>query len=383
MNPEMSSRERIEAALRMEVPDRVPIFPLMVFFPARHAGIPTEVFMEDKGRYRRAMEATFDDFGGWDGILVTGGFDSITLAFLHTMKTRLPGRELPSDALYQLVEEPLMTVEDYDLLIKEGWGPFFGEMLSRVRPDLFGSGPAGMVEMQRVRERILADQVAGIAHWREKGAEPMFGGIIKGPFNHLSEFRSLEEFALDLYRRPEQVLAALEAITEGVIEVGKGLARATGIRRIFVGEVRSSAAFLSLKFFERFSLPFLRRIADAFVAEEIVPIFHLDSNWTRNLPYLRQLPARRCAAMFDGYTDIFRAKEVLGDHLCLMGDVPASLLALGTPPEVEGHVRKLMAEVGRGGGFILCSGCELPINAREENVRAMLEAARAWGRYPR
>lgn len=379
----MNSRERIEAALRLEVPDRVPIFPLMIFFPARHAGVPTEVFMEDKGKYRWASEVTFSDFGGWDGVLATGGIDSVTLAFLHTLKTNLPGRELPSDALYQLVEEPLMAVEDYDLLLEKGWGPFFGEMLCRVRPDLFRSGPTGMAEIQQAQERILAGLIEEIAHWRKKGAEPVFGGIIKGPFTHLSEFRSLEELVLDLYRRPEQVLAALEAVTEGVIEAGKGFVKATGIRRIFVGEVRSSAAFLSLKFFERFSLPFLRQIAEAFVDEEIVPIFHLDSNWTRNLPYLRQLPARRCAVMFDGCTDIFQAKKILGDHLCLIGDVPATLLTLGTPQEVEGYVRKLIAEVGRGGGFILCSGCELPINAREENVQAMIESGRTWGVYRR
>jgi uroporphyrinogen-III decarboxylase len=85
--------------------------------------------------------------------------------------------------------------------------------------------------------------------------------------------------------------------------------------------------------------------------------------------------------MLDGYTDIFKAKEILGDHMCIMGDVPPSLLTLGTPEQVENYVKKLIDEVGKGGGYILCTGCELPIDTKEENYRAMLETAKSYGIY--
>ena len=69
-------------------------------------------------------------------------------------------------------------------------------------------------------------------------------------------------------------------------------------------------------------------------------------------------------------TDIFNAKKVIGDHCCLMGDVPATLLAFGTVDEVKDYCNKLKKEVGPN-GFILSSGCDAPYNAKLENLQAM------------
>jgi uroporphyrinogen-III decarboxylase len=76
----------------------------------------------------------------------------------------------------------------------------------------------------------------------------------------------------------------------------------------------------------------------------------------------------------DGETDIFEAKKILGDHMCLMGDVPASMLYLERPDAVQAYCTRLIDELGSG-GFILQSGCDIPANARLENVKAMVAAA--------
>jgi len=59
-----------------------------------------------------------------------------------------------------------------------------------------------------------------------------------------------------------------------------------------------------------------------------------------------------------------------------MGDVPASLLVLGTPKEVAEYCTKLIDVVGKGGGFILSSGCFVPIDAKFENVKTMIDSAK-------
>jgi len=67
---------------------------------------------------------------------------------------------------------------------------------------------------------------------------------------------------------------------------------------------------------------------------------------------------------------MLQAYELIGG-----GDVPASMFAFGTPDEVYNYCRKLIQEIGPD-GFILQSGCDIPTNAKLENVQAMVSAAR-------
>jgi uroporphyrinogen-III decarboxylase len=60
--------------------------------------------------------------------------------------------------------------------------------------------------------------------------------------------------------------------------------------------------------------------------------------------------------------------------MCLMGDVSASMLYLEEPEDVYDYSAKLIRELGPE-GFILHSGCDIPANAKLENVRAMVAAA--------
>lgn len=69
------------------------------------------------------------------------------------------------------------------------------------------------------------------------------------------------------------------------------------------------------------------------------------------------------------------AREVLDDRMCLMGDVPASLLAFGSASEVYDYTHKLIDDVGSRTGLIVSSGCNTPLNAKAENVDAMVQAA--------
>ena len=85
-------------------------------------------------------------------------------------------------------------------------------------------------------------------------------------------------------------------------------------------------------------------------------VFHLDQDWLKFLPLFRELPEGRYVLELDGATDIFKAKQIVGDRMCLMGDVPARLFKLGTALDVERYCRKLIDHVGRGSGFILSCG---------------------------
>ena len=80
-------------------------------------------------------------------------------------------------------------------------------------------------------------------------------------------------------------------------------------------------------------------------------------------------------------TNMREAKKILGDRVCLFGNVPASLLVYGTTTEVEEYCRKLIKDCAEGGGFILATECETPWDSKRENVRAIIESAMKYGQY--
>jgi uroporphyrinogen-III decarboxylase len=77
-------------------------------------------------------------------------------------------------------------------------------------------------------------------------------------------------------------------------------------------------------------------------------------------------------------TDLIRAKEILGDTVCLRGNVPTSLLVTGTPEEVDAYCKTLITKVGKGGGFILDGAASIPDEAKPENVMAMAKSVQRY-----
>jgi uroporphyrinogen-III decarboxylase len=370
----MTPRERIEAAVALQQPDRVPVAPLILQFAGRYGGITGEEYLFDLEKAEAAVEKTFYSLGGWDAWPLFNPIQGLALT-MRPIRYRFPGRELPPDSGYQVVEQEYMTVEDYDLIASEGYPAFFKRMHRRVYPEY---DPAQLGEL---RSKLREGQLRNIKKWADRGVPTISGAMIQIPLDDLIQYRSMNELAKDLYRRPDKVLAAIERATPVVAETGKRGVQGSGALGIWLGGLRSNSSFLSLKQFEKFVLPSLVTIVNTLVEAGLLVYLHFDQDWTPNLPYLKELPKGKCILATDGTTDLVKAKEILGDHMCLMGDVPSTLLVLGTPQEVEEYCRKRIEVVGQGGGFILSSGCELPIDAKPENVKALIDSVKKYGRY--
>ena len=107
-----------------------------------------------------------------------------------------------------------------------------------------------------------------------------------------------------------------------------------------------------------------------------VPVARFQGGFTTRLEYLLELPKGKAVAYFD-QTDMFRAKEVLGNHLCIMGNVPSSMLQVGSAQEVEECCRKLIQVCGKGGGFILVNGGGID-QANPANIKVMVDSVKKF-----
>ena len=56
------------------------------------------------------------------------------------------------------------------------------------------------------------------------------------------------------------------------------------------------------------------------------------------------------------------------------------MLQVSTPEEITEHCKKLINKVGKNGGFILGPSSAMDY-AKPENVRAMVETVKKYGRY--
>jgi uroporphyrinogen decarboxylase len=72
--------------------------------------------------------------------------------------------------------------------------------------------------------------------------------------------------------------------------------------------------------------------------------------------------------------NVYEMKRQYGDRLSFWGGISTQrLLPFGTPDQVRAEARRLMAEIGRGGGFIIAPAHSIPGDAKPENIMALIE----------
>ena len=115
------------------------------------------------------------------------------------------------------------------------------------------------------------------------------------------------------------------------------------------------------------------------IEDGFTPYLFAEGSYNTRLEVIRDIPRGRVVWQFDR-TDMRRAKEALGGVACIQGNIPSSLLNLATPEQVTAYCRDLIDVVGPGGGFVLDGGAVID-EAKEENVLAMIRAAKEYGAY--
>jgi uroporphyrinogen-III decarboxylase len=215
---------------------------------------------------------------------------------------------------------------------------------------------------------------------------PSSGGAgTSAPFDRVSDFlRGMRGSMLDMYRQPDKLLRLLQAEEKLLlqqIETTASKVKKGGNPRLFIPLHRGADGFMSPKQFEVYYWPGLKKVILALVDAGLTPFIFFEGSYTERLEYLRELPRGKVVAWFDK-TDMFKAKEVLGDTVCIMGNMPSSMLSVGTPQEVKDYSKKLIDVVGAGGGFIMSGGTGIA-DAKPELVKSWIEYTKEYGVYRR
>jgi len=142
---------------------------------------------------------------------------------------------------------------------------------------------------------------------------------------------------------------------------------------------RGSDDFMSKKQFDTFYWPTFKRLVVGLIEKGATPCIFFEGNFNSRMEYLLQFPRGKMLARLDT-SDIFRAKEILRGHTCIEGNVPSSLLQVGSVQDVKEHCKKLIDVVGKDGGYILAPRSSTD-EVKTENLKAMIDITREYGVY--
>lgn len=364
----MDSATKFQNLLQCKKPsDRreIPCYPMILTWCGPAADMTQEEIMCSNAQWQLAMDKTFEKIGYPDVFVSTCAKDVV---FVMGLPVRLPGRDLDKNAQYQFIEKSNMSLDDYRFIRKNGWNAFYNPYLMRIQQPPI-KGQFNLI----LRFIKLGGNVGkNIKHFKKSGMVPIYETAMAPAFDVLSMVRSMEDFLMDLYEESGLVHDVLRRATPEIIkDTITNVKRAKGSRAGNFA-MRTSCSFLSPAIFEEFAWPHLKQTIEELWKAGITTVLHADGNWLPLIKYFRELPKGCVHFELDGVTDIFKAHAILDGWQSVRGDVPAVMLAYGQPDEVSEYCEKLVTELGMKGGFMLGSGCEVPLNAKLENVMAMM-----------
>ncbi|NMB46453.1 MAG: uroporphyrinogen decarboxylase [Firmicutes bacterium] len=345
----MTALERVSKTLRLEEPDRVPVYPILSGVTrhlvnasyrewATNAEICAAAYIKAAEQYRLDVICTLTDL-------------SVEAADFGAQIV-YPENEA---AHPEFGTRRLAAVEDY----------------RTVQPVDPHTGPR-MSEHIKLCQRLV----------EAKGKEIPIVAFTFGPLGITSMLRGQEEFFMDLILEPEAVKYAIAAVTETLMDYYDALMD-TGVHAIMMDTLFASESIMSKSMWLEFEGEYVRRLAERVHERGCMMMVH---NCGNGIYFDAQIETMQPEAISflhlpDDVTTPAELKKKYGHQTTLIGHVDPTWIVQASEDEVRDECKKQIDLYKQGGGYILATGCEYPANADLRNAEVMVETAETYGRY--
>ncbi len=218
--------------------------------------------------------------------------------------------------------------------------------------------------------RIVVKETAGKAF--------VMGRADQGPFSLASEIRGMEQFMMDLAlgEQLEQVHKLLDYCRKVVTRFALAQVE-QGAHCTSIGDSPSGPDLLSPRFYRKFAWPYVKQMCDDLNSRNVLLSYHICGNAT---PIVGDMVATGAPMIeVDQKANQAACKAAARGKVTLIGPIdPNAVLALGDPELVLEKSREAIQNLAPGGGFILGPGCALPGTTPDENIDALMEAAKKY-----
>jgi len=413
----LARKKRMDDAMNLRKPDRVPVAPLIVhYYHTRSAGISNKEAGYDIQKSAEIMKKTTIRHN-WDAAVDLGAVrPSLPLQILGMKQMKWPGGALADNQPFQWVEGEYITQDEFDEMLNDPNGFAIRKLWPRISttltavsgmmqiepppllylsnaytlPELIGeivSAPPvvelleKMLALGKAHQEIKSIKIKYTMEMMNLGFPLPFGSVTFPAFDWISDaLRSLRGSSLDMFRVPDKLLAAIDMFIPLTIGGCVMMAKQTGNNGVFIPMHRGADGFMSEKQFAKFYWPCLKGLFLGLIEAGLTPIPLLEGNYTSRLEFFQELPRGKVVGHFDR-VDRKKAKKIVGDVMCFWGNVPASMMITGTPKQVKDDVKELIDIFGDNGGLIIDSTMGIPDESLPENVQALTDAVHEFGVY--
>lgn len=350
MGESMSGRERFLAALRRELPDRVPIW---------ETAVNPRVI---EGILPGASYADFVEAVGFDGVL-TGTPSSLYQCEVVAERDGTPLIRTEWGETRAVTAELVPIPIDHPVKTRRDWERY-------QIPD--AHAPGRLHQLEELAARFKGRKAIGV-HLHDALSYPSY-------------ILGMDQLFLKAYEDPGWVHEIVGATVEHNVQMVRRSA-GLGAEYVLLGDDYGGHAgpLMSPRHFEEFFLPGLARVVRAAKEAGLYVIKHSDGNITSILGMMIEAgidafhPSDPSAGM-----DIVATKRQYGQRICVVGGIDCGDPLSRWPPEqVVLEVRRRIRQLAPGGGWIIASSNSIHASVQPKNYAAMLWAARAYGHSDR
>jgi uroporphyrinogen-III decarboxylase len=400
--------KRVETAISLREPDRVPFAPMINAFYMMGYGISTYDVMMDFRNMIPGVQGYMRDYDP-DGVFLAGLYGIKVLEALGTDFINWPGVTcgLPLDAPFQHTDGTYLQDDELREFILDPTHCTLTKILPRKHKKLKGLSKLYLRETfdtcyvndltlladpeiqeavntlmqagkyQKERAGQLGAVIGAIA---EEGYPLLAQGTMCVPFDaYADSVRGIIRATLDTIEFPDELEEILNTITEMNVDRILTMYQTRGVKRVFIPLHCGVDEFMSPASYEKFYWPGLKKSIDGIVERGMEPWIFCEGNYTTRLEVISDVPKAKVTYCFEK-VDIKRAKETVGKVACICGTVPTALLGFGTPEQVERATKEQIDILAPGGGFIMNSSIIID-NAKHENMRIWRDTTEKYGQY--
>jgi uroporphyrinogen decarboxylase len=341
----MNALERFEAAMNLKEPDRVPL--AYLFLGAGHSilkelGVSMkDVYYDPQGIVTAQLKAR--EMFGHDNVMSPWGCITVEAEALGS-KIEIQEMDYP-----KIVKHAVEELDDIDDL--EVPDPFKDARMPIILESL----------------KMLSDTV---------GKDTAVVGFMSSPFTILDGIRGMVDVGIDMLRNPDSLRKMLEIATDTCIIYGNAMAD-VGVNTILVKDGLAGADMMRREHCMDFDINYLKAVVTSLHTRGVrIIIGNVSSK-----PYLDMQAALNPDAICFASGDIAEVKKKYGGTVCIMGNVDQTKMPYACTKDVEAEAKSCMEKAMDKGGYILTTGCEIPLETPAENVRALHTAVERYGVY--